>query len=227
MRTVNNGTASAPFPEGLEYIPTGQYLWRNPIWVNLLGDPTLRAFPLASATGLSATLTQEGTHLSWQASHDPDVLGYRLYKAGSSVSDLKVLPGAETVQGLEWHDPDGQDGDIYMLRAYGRKEVYAGAFFTYGQGVFIRVGQQVVQAPNVQVDTQGPGIKALPVQFSAPQGQLIYSFIDGAKTGQMRFEEGGWRYTPPTGFSGPVALRYGVSGPFGTAEGVLTLNIQP
>jgi len=59
LRTVNNGARSKGGVETLEYTPTGKYPWVNQVWVNLLGDPTLRPFPLEAVRNLQAEM--EGT----------------------------------------------------------------------------------------------------------------------------------------------------------------------
>ena len=63
LRTVNNGTSTFGGAETLEYTPTGQYTWLNPIWVNLLGDPTLHPFPLRPVRKLRAETREKSVHL--------------------------------------------------------------------------------------------------------------------------------------------------------------------
>ena len=57
LRTVNNGVFADPYRESMDYYPPGRYLMRNPVWVNLLGDPTLRGFPLAPPHSVMARRT--------------------------------------------------------------------------------------------------------------------------------------------------------------------------
>ena len=65
LRTVNNGRLSQGGLDTREYTPTGYYPWLNPVWVNLLGDPTLRPFPLASVKDLHVEKKQNAVELSW------------------------------------------------------------------------------------------------------------------------------------------------------------------
>lgn len=231
MRTVNNGVADEPFLESMDYFPTGQYLWRNPIWVNLLGDPTLRAFPLAAPGVVTAAAGEEGVTLSWQASSDPDVQGYKVYRQQPGTSDFILVSGKEPFSGLEFTDSDaagaGVDQALYMVRAAGRKEVPAGSFNTLSQGVFVQVGRAPLQVRDAELAVQGGAPLTLPENFNGPQQGLISSFVWAPGRGQLRFEEDAWRYTPPEGFTGQVPLRYVVSDNLTSAAGVLSLKIGP
>jgi hypothetical protein len=139
LRTVNNGTMTFGGPETLEYIPTGIYTWLNPPWVNLMGDPTLRPFPLASIKELRAEMRDGSVHLSWIAANAEARVGYRVYRASDRIGPYQALNPSGLHAGNRFVDPNPSSGAWYMVRAHALKEVYAGSFNTFSQGAFASV----------------------------------------------------------------------------------------
>lgn len=225
MRTVNNGAASQPYRKSMDYYPTGDYLWRNPIWVNLLGDPTSRAFPLAPPSQLVAARTDQGVRLSWTASIDPDVTEYRLYRAPKGSLDFKPLAGGAISDSLTFIDATPEESAQYMVRAYGLKDVYAGSFYTFSQGVFADPGTGAISAADLDLAVEPGATVALPDLFNQVEGGRIHAIIEGPRVGALRHDGTAWRYTPPDGFAGAVTLRYSVSDGLQTREGRLTLTV--
>lgn len=224
-RTVNNGMALQPYRSSMDYYPTGSYMWRNPIWVNLLGDPTSRAFPLAPPTGFRAAETDQGIVLSWAASADPDVVGYKLYRATEQGKDFVELNDGLPVEALTFTDTTPAPNSHYMIRAYGLKDVYAGSFYTLSQGIFTDSGRQDADVPELEITTQ-PGVAvALPALFNITESGQIYAIIEGPQQGKLRHDGTNWSYTPPASFTGSLALRFSVSDAFQTQEGRLTIRI--
>lgn len=135
FRTVNNGRASTQDPADTEYRPTGRYPFTNSIWLNLLGDPTLHAFPVNPPSGLEALQADDGVRLTWTAPPD-GALGYRLYRAADG-GDFTPI-GPELIEAQAFTDPEGRPGQRYMLRAMALKRVHAGSFRALSQGIFTR-----------------------------------------------------------------------------------------
>ena len=227
MRTVNNGKARAPYRDSMDYFPTGRYLWRNPVWVNLLGDPTLRAFVMRPPANLKAQPADGGTRLTWTASADPDVTGYKIYRGAAGSTDFRPLNGDDPVTTLDFTDTAAPENAHYMVRAYGLKQVYAGSFYTLSQGVFSR------ETPLSETGfTEIPAIAApsghpvpLPAEFTSVTNGQIRAFVEGPSTGTLQSDGDGWVYMPRAGFSGSVRLRFSVSDSWHTKEGVLRLTI--
>lgn len=136
LRTVNNGTLTFGGPETLEYTPTGRYTWMNPPWVNLLGDPTLRPFPLQPARELKAEKRNGSVHLDWRAAKNGTDVKYRVYRAANRLGPYRALNPTELRDENRFVDPDPVPGAWYMVRAHAPKEVHAGSFYTFSQGVF-------------------------------------------------------------------------------------------
>jgi len=139
LRTVNNGTRTFGGAETLEYTPTGNYPWLNPIWVNLLGDPTLRPFPLEPVKKLQAEIRDGSVHLTWSEADTEAKPRYRVYRAIDRFGSYEVLNPSELHTGHQFVDPNPVPGAWYMVRAHSLKKVYSGSFHTFSQGVFTRV----------------------------------------------------------------------------------------
>ena len=230
LRTVNNGRAAEPYRTSMDYYPTGDFLWRNPIWVNLLGDPTLGAFPLPPVQGFGARSAHGGVDLTWEPPAAPQVQGYRLFRIDPATGSVTDLNGPEPVAEAGFTDdtPDPAQ-PLYMVRAYGLQKVYAGSFYTYAPGAVVQVDAAGggAFAADIDVTTTVGQPVVLPDVFSAPQDGVIHAFIEGAPHGQLAFEEGNWVYTPRTGFTGTVGLRMTVSDKWRSAEAALRITVTP
>jgi hypothetical protein len=208
-------------------LPTGEYLFRNPVWVNLLGDPTLRAFPLAPAQKLRAQATTQGVRLTWTGSSDLDTRGYRLFRAPAGSDNFVMLDGGNLISKLEFTDTAPEPNAHYMVRAYGLKQVYAGSFYTFSQGVFaaINTAAETNLAQDISISTRTGVPIRLPDAFTHVKNGKIYAVIEGPARGALTFDGANWIYTPALGFTGTTALRFSVSDDLRTDEGVLTITV--
>ena len=227
MRTVNNGRAKEPYQQSMDYFPPGRYLMRNSVWVNLLGDPTLRAFMLAPPRDVTARTAGQGVALSWTPSPDPDTQGYRIFRAAKDSDDFTLLSGPDPITQTVFTDesplPDGR----YMVRAYGLKRVYAGSFYTLSQGVYMALSPttETLSGPPEAIQTpKGQSIR-LPDAFHQVQNGAIHAFLKGPAQGRLTQDADGWLYTPPDGFSGTVDLGYSTSGAAPRATDILRITV--
>jgi len=225
LRTVNNGTISRGGEASLEYVPTGDYTWVNPIWVNLLGDPTLRPFPLASVTGLGAELVQGSVRLSWDAGEAAD--GYRIYRATSRLGPYRALNPSALITEPAFVDAAPVPGAWYMVRAHGLKTVYAGSFYTYAQGAFATVDHMPPTAPDQVFTTPaGQEIRIELAGLDPDSGdKLITSFIKGPDTGHLVQRDGAWVFVPAAGASGRVSIPYSVFDGVASVQGLINIDV--
>jgi len=108
----------------------------NRIHAALMGDPSLRLYPVAPPTSVEGTVATDGTTVRWSSSPD-DVLGYHVYRAGSASGDFVRL--TDTLQTTtSFVDRDAPAGAVYMVRAVKREISPSGSFFNPSQGVFWR-----------------------------------------------------------------------------------------
>ena len=230
MRTVNNGQIDKPFRETMDYFPTGKYLWRNPVWVNLLGDPTLRAFPLTPASDVRVEQVAEGVQVSWTLSPDEDATGYRVYRAPAESMAFTPLSEVMVGQGTAFLDSAPQEGARYMVRAYGLKKVYAGSFYTYSQGAFSHETplSETEAAQTLRLVTPVNQPLRLPDVFNVADPETIHAVIAEPERGLLRYDlaEEGWIYTPPEGFAGTVPLRITISDKWRSLQTALEITVQ-
>jgi len=220
MRTVNNGRANGPYRLSMDYLPTGQYLWRNPVWVNLLGDPTLHAFPLAPPRGLRAETGAGGADLGWTASADPGTLGYKVYRAEAGSLDFTPLT-PDPITKTAFHDPDPAPGAWYMVRAYGLKQVHAGSFYTYSQGAFAKPGETPAPATEFHATTT----RETPVTLAFGAAPGIHAIVAPPAHASMTLTPEGWVLTPEPGFEGEITLRTSRFDGTTDAEGTFTVTV--
>lgn len=228
FRTVNNGVASQPYRDTMDYYPTGDYLFRNPIWVNLLGDPTARPFPLAAPINLSVAHNNGQVTLSWQASPDPDVSGYKVYRAPEGTRDFRPISDG-IIESTSFVDTAPMDGAQYMVRAYGLKQVHAGSFYRFSRGIF-----SAATPPSetdivlvFELSTQQGQPVPLPAEFSyALAASPIYALLREPAQGRLSYVDGGWLYTPSPGFQGTVTLPFSVSDALQTEKGKITITVR-
>ncbi|MBY6165166.1 hypothetical protein KUW14_04820 [Pseudooceanicola nitratireducens] len=132
LRTVNNGPRPGEGIESIDYLPTGPYLFVYPIWGNLLGDPTLHAFPVMPPSDLARRDTDQGAQLTWTVSREPGAR-YRLYRATGDAPFTRI--GPEAIEGNSFTDPEPPEGARYMIRALVRKTANAATFQTLSTGI--------------------------------------------------------------------------------------------
>jgi len=226
MRTVNNGLADLPYRETMDYFPTGQYLWRNPVWVNLLGDPTARGFVLAPPSQVSAQTDGQGVTVTWTPSADPDTVGYQVYRNQNGGQVFTLVSGNVPLTSAEFRDPAPVPNALYMVRSYGLKDVYAGSFYTLSQGVFAQIGAAKSEIENIQIEGSKDAPLTLPQEFAAPTNGAIFAIIEGPKQGRLDFDGTQWQFLPPQGFVGQVDLRFALSSGLQTDEAVLSITIS-
>ncbi len=134
LRTVNNGTASDGGLDSREYALTGRYDWVNPAWVNLLGDPTLTAFPVAPVRDLTTKRDGAQIELTWTTLDASN--GAVVFRGLKSAGPYRRISGRGVVKSGRFVDPDPIPGAWYMVRAQALNEVHAGSFQALSQAAF-------------------------------------------------------------------------------------------
>ena len=136
LRTVNNAYPEQGGMAARNYQLTGEYDWLAPPWVNLLGDPTLRPFPLRPVADLRAETGAEGVTLHWTLPEGAE--GALLFRADNRDGPYHPLAGGALVTGDSHLDAGAAPGAWYMVRAQGLAHVHAGSFHRLAQGVFLQ-----------------------------------------------------------------------------------------
>ena len=117
------------------------------VFINLLGDPTLRMEPVAPVSGLSASVGQNTVALNWTASNDA-VLGYHVYRSATPNGPFTRLTDAP-ITGTSYMDasPFASAVRTYMVRAIALQTNPSGSYLNPSEGIFVQVDTGNPPAP--------------------------------------------------------------------------------
>jgi hypothetical protein len=151
----------------------------------LLGDPTLRAFPVSPPGELTAVAADDrGTiELSWVASDAPDLLGYHVYRSDVAMGPYTRMtdtPLSETTT-LDALETEGQWW--WMVRAITRQETSSGVFANPSQGQFAELEVTCADGLCGEVDEEPTGCSCSKTGGAQGIGALVFALI---ATGRRR-----------------------------------------
>jgi hypothetical protein len=227
LRTVNNGAASQGGLASREYTPTGNYDWVNPIWVNLLGDPTLRPFPPESVRNLRARKSGNGVQLGWDATNSEAGVHYRIYRAADRFGTYQALNPTELHGEHRYVDTDPVPGAWYMVRAHSLVKVHAGSFYRFSQGAFASVENTPPRATDQLISTsKGQPVEIRPTAFDPdPDTNLTVALIRDSEGGRLVSLPGGWSFIPDIGFTGRVDIPFTVFDGTASDDGLISIDV--
>jgi hypothetical protein len=107
----------------------------NSVHIALMGDPTLRIYPVAPARDLNAIAVAGATVLSWASSSDPAVTGYHVYRGASARGPFTRLTSTP-VGTTSFTDVNLLGDATYMVRAVKLESSPSGSYYNASQGVF-------------------------------------------------------------------------------------------
>jgi hypothetical protein len=112
--------------------------FRRGVHIALMGDPTLRLYPLPPPTELQAAARNGEAVLAWKRPAAGDVIGYHVYRAtgpGDPFTRITEAPIAATGYTDGGREPNGA---IYMVRAVTLETTPSGSYYNASQGVFAK-----------------------------------------------------------------------------------------
>jgi hypothetical protein len=119
------------------------------VFINLLGDPTLRLESVAPPSNLMAFTTNGVGALSWSPSPD-SVVGYHVYRSASADGPFTRLT-ASPIPGTSYTDSTASSfaGRTYMVRAVALQTNPSGSYYNPSEGIFVSasVGSQPPLVP--------------------------------------------------------------------------------
>ena len=109
------------------------------VFINLLGDPTLRMEPVAPPSGLGAAQAGNAASLTWQPSTDA-VMGYHVYRAADPAGPFIRLTSIP-LMGTSYQDdsPFSLQTRTYMVRALALQVNPSGSYLNGSEGVFVQL----------------------------------------------------------------------------------------
>jgi hypothetical protein len=129
------------------------------IYIELLGDPTLRLEPITPPSNLTAAPNGNSVVLNWSASTD-SVAGYHVYRATSPTGPFTRLTGS-LITDTSFTDTSAPTGSYtYMLRAIALQTNPSGSYYNPSQGVFANASITATTPPiNITASRLANGIK--------------------------------------------------------------------
>jgi len=129
------------------------------IYIELMGDLTLRLDQVAPPSNLSATVNGSNVALNWSASTD-SVIGYHVYRATSSAGPFTRLTSS-LINAAAFTDLSVPAGSYtYMVRAVALQTNPSGSYHNPSQGVFAGASITAITPPiSVAASRVANGIK--------------------------------------------------------------------
>jgi hypothetical protein len=105
------------------------------VHVTLLGDPTLRMYPVIPANNLQGSANGNSMVLTWNGSSDSDLQGYHVYR-GSGPNGAFTRLTSSPITATSFTDNNYPGNATYMVRAVKLEHSGSGTFYNASQGVF-------------------------------------------------------------------------------------------
>jgi hypothetical protein len=107
------------------------------VYINLMGDPTLRQDPIGPPSGFTATARSTGVALNWTPGFDP-VLGYDLYISTDPAGPFSRLNDS-LIGATNYTDVEVSGTYYYMVRGVRVESNPSGSYTNASEGVFASV----------------------------------------------------------------------------------------
>ncbi len=128
----------------------------------LLGDPTLRLYPVTPPVSLSAIVAPNAVTLNWSASPDAAIEGYVVARSSVENGPFTPLRGS-LVSGTSYVDRNVTPGAVYsyLVRPVKLETSPSGTYFNPGQGIYADAVTAVAAAgPELNLSGLGASIAA-------------------------------------------------------------------
>jgi len=134
------------------------------IHIALMGDPTLRLFPVIPASGAGQVSSAGQVSLSWTASADTDIQGYAIYRGASDARSTGIFSrvNGALVAGTSFDDLSAVPGvaATYMIRAVKLETSASGSYLNSSQGIFIDATPGLVAGPEISLSADNQPIQS-------------------------------------------------------------------
>lgn len=102
--------------------------------VSLLGDPTLRLFPVKSPLNFAADSVGQTVQLTWDAPDETDIVGYHIYRTDAVFSTLEKLNDAPVIA-TNFTDVAPLIGEsVYVVKTVKLETSASGSYYTLSLG---------------------------------------------------------------------------------------------
>ncbi len=147
------------------------------IHVNLLGDPTLKLFPMEKIANLDLVENQSFIQLNWSPSSDAE--GYFVYRKSEGESDFEVLNDIP-IAGTSYQDPCPTQGQAYtyMVRGTRIETTPSGTYYNLSTGAMNSISSQLNHDPIAGFDLLSQDGEVILINQSENWDTVLISGVD-------------------------------------------------
>lgn len=201
VQSQNNGITGSYYQPGSQ--PGG-------VWVNLMGDPSLRCFMVAPPGSMTATAHFDGNvDLAWTTSSDT-VLGYNVYRSCAPGGPFTKV-NSDFITGTTYSEKPPAGNEYYMVRAVVLQTTPSGSYYNASQGVTASCN-----VPFVDITTAGMSFWLKPDSgITKDASNLVSSWADATWSGNDAAQSVGALqplYCPGAAGGGWAAVRFSGAG---------------
>jgi type IX secretion system substrate protein/peptidase C25-like protein len=163
-------------------------LFAQYVTINLLGDPTLKAFIVRPPSDLNVTQIGNHIELNWSPSED-DILGYQVYKRLETTDYFEAI-NLEPLTNTNFIDTcvSGETQIQYLVKAVKREITPSGSFINYSTGpiVSIQTNPAILPEADFNLEWEQGTLSVTNLSVNADQYQWILP--DGTSSFEEIFE---------------------------------------
>ncbi len=206
----------------------------NAVWMNFMGDPTLRMHVVAPPSAASVGKTGATATITWAPSTAPNLAGYHVYRSSNRLTGYTRLT-ATPVVGTSFVDNAAPAGAVYyQVRAVATTTVTTGFYTNQSQAAWA-VWKSNDSANTLPVADAGSftAKSNSPVRFtfggSDPDGDVLTPIIiTNPAHGQLRWDRGQSFYISSPDYTGADSFVFVMSdGAAVSAPATVTVTVSP
>lgn len=129
--------------------------WTNHVHIALMGDPTLRLYPVVPPRALSGSVNGSNVALTWLASGDSQLAGYHVYHGTSAAGPFTRLTATPSLA-LNYNHSAASSGGVYQVRAVKLEMTPSGSYYNASQAIFWSQNGGGSTPPPATGDTNAP-----------------------------------------------------------------------
>lgn len=201
--------------------------------IALMGDPTLKLFPVAPPMQLEVYDVNGRARLHWTASTDTSIVGYYLYKSSSLSGPFQKLT-TNLMTATVFYDSVPHSGSSYMARAVKKEVTASGTYFNLSQGIYSEIGSaasNLLPTLSILSPTEGSNIilgdtVEIRIEATDSDGSVtnVCILIDGQKLSDDNMVPFQTHWTPSSGGMKQIrVLAYDDTGSY--SERTINVNV--
>lgn len=197
-----------------DYAPQCHYYFGGGVYVNLMGDPTLRMHVVPPPRDLHVAPADGTAIVHWAVSSDPLVHGYDVYRADELAGAYQRLTPAP-LEATNYIDATVRTGTVYyMVKALKREAVHGGSYSNASIGVFNML--TLAGADNtppagcnaVTTTAEDTSVRILLAGIDPDGDRVGYGMVQQPLHGWLGGASNAWTYKPDANYNGTDSFVY-------------------